>query len=198
MARSTASRPSFLRTWLIWTAGFLAFPVAGLAGTAVAGRVDGPVAALLGGAVTGLVIGAGQALASSRRLDPRRWIPATAIGMGLGLLLGAATIGYRTSLADLALMGALTGLGLGAAQAIALPRHTQLRWAWAAALPFLWALGWTVTTLAMVTVDEQFTVFGASGAVTFSALSGLLLHRLLPHRTDASPDRAPTPSPATP
>ena len=160
MTRPGAPGPSFLRGWLIWTSGFLAFPVAGLAGTAVAGRVDSPVAALLGGAVTGLVIGAGQALASSRRLDPRRWIPATAIGMGLGLLLGAATVGYRTSLADLALMGALTGLVLGVAQAIALPRHTQLRWAWAAALPVLWSLGWTVTTLTlMAAVDEQFTVF---------------------------------------
>ena len=98
VTRSGAPRPSFLRSWLIWTAGFLAFPIAGLAGTAVAGRVDTPVAALLGGAVTGLVIGAGQAVASSRRLDPRRWIPATAIGMGLGLLLGAATVDYRTSL----------------------------------------------------------------------------------------------------
>ena len=122
MTRSGAPRPSFLRSWLIWTAGFLAFPVAGLAGTAVAGRVDTPAAALLGGAVTGLVIGAGQAVVSSRRLDPRRWIPATAAGMSLGLLLGAATVGYRTSLGDLALMGALTGLVLGVAQAIALPR----------------------------------------------------------------------------
>ena len=87
---SGAVRASFLRTWLIWTAGFLAFPLAGLAGTAVAGRVDSPLAALLGGAVAGLVIGAGQALVSRRRLDPRWWIPATAIGMGLGLLLGAA------------------------------------------------------------------------------------------------------------
>ncbi|OLT00486.1 hypothetical protein BJF90_34815 [Pseudonocardia sp. CNS-004] len=163
---------------LIWTAGFLGFPIGGLVGTAVAGRVDDPVAALLGGAVTGLVIGAGQAVVSSRRLDLRRWIPATTIGMGLGLLLGAATVGYGISLAELALMGAMTGLVLGVAQAIALPRHTQLRWAWAAALPLLWALGWTVTTLAMVSVDEQFTVFGAAGAVTFSALSGLLLHRL--------------------
>jgi hypothetical protein len=193
-----ASRPSFLRTWLIWTAGFLAFPVGGLAGTAVAGRVDDPVAALLGGAVAGLVIGAGQALVSARRLDPRRWIPATTIGMSLGLLLGAATVGYRTSLAELALMGALTGLVLGVAQAIALPRHTRLRWAWAAALPLLWALGWTVTTLAQVGVDEQFTVFGAAGALTFSALSGLLLHRLQPHRADASTDRAPTSTAATP
>ena len=110
MSRTGASRPSFLRTWLIWTAGFLAFPIAGLAGTAVAGRVASPFAALLGGAVTGPVIGAGQAVASRRRLDPRRWIPATAIGMGLGLLLGAAVVDYQTSLADLALMGALTGL----------------------------------------------------------------------------------------
>ncbi len=190
-------RPSFLRTWLIWTAGFVAFPVAGLAGTAVAGRVDSPVAALLGGAVAGLVVGLGQVVVSSRRLDPRWWIPATAIGMGLGLLLGAAVVDYRTSLADLALMGALTGLVLGVTQAIALPHHTRLRWAWAAALPFLWALGWTTTTLGGIAVDEQFTIFGAYGAVTFSALSGLLLHRLLPHRADTRPDQAPRPAEAT-
>jgi hypothetical protein len=64
-----ASRPAFLRAWLIWTAGFLAFPLAGLAGTGVAGRVDSPLAALLGGAVAGLVIGTGQAVVSLRRLD---------------------------------------------------------------------------------------------------------------------------------
>jgi hypothetical protein len=49
---------------LVWTAGFLAFPVAGLAGTAVAGRIDGPLAALGGGAVCGLVIGTGARLVS--------------------------------------------------------------------------------------------------------------------------------------
>ena len=116
-----ASTPSFLRTWLIWTAGFLAFPLAGLAGTAIVGRVDSPLSALTGGAVAGLVIGAGQALLSRRRLDPRRWIPASIVGMGLGLLLGAAAVGYRTSLADLAVMGAITGLLLGTAQSAALP-----------------------------------------------------------------------------
>lgn len=174
------TRTSFPRDWLIWTVGFVAFPIGGVAGTAVVGRVDSAVAALLGGAVTGLVIGAGQALVSLRRLDFRRWIPATGIGMSLGLLLGAAAVGYRTGLADLALMGALTGLVLGVAQAVALPNRTRLRWVWAAALPVLWALGWVVTTLGGIAVDEQFTVFGSYGAVTFSALSGLLLHRLLP------------------
>jgi hypothetical protein len=193
MTHLGSSRTSFLRPWLSWTAGFLAFPLAGLAGTAVAGRVDSPLAALIGGAVTGLVIGAGQTLAARGRLDIRRWVPATAVGMGLGLLLGAVTVGYETSLADLALMGALTGLLLGPAQALALPRGTRLRWTWAAAMPALWALGWTTTTLGGIAVEEQFTVFGAYGAVTFSALSGLLLLLLLPSRPGAGAPAAPAP-----
>jgi hypothetical protein len=78
-----------IKPWLIWTTGFLAFPFAGLAGTAVAGRVDSAPAALIGGLMTGLVIGAAQVLCSSRRLDPLRWILASAIGMGVGLLVGA-------------------------------------------------------------------------------------------------------------
>ena len=181
-SRANPRASSALRTWAIWTLGFLAFPLAGLAGTAVVGRVDSPLAALVGGAVAGLGIGLGQALASRGRLDVRWWAPATAAGMGLGLLLGAAVVGYGTSLPDLALMGALTGLVLGPAQALALPREARARWAWAVALPALWALGWTTTTLGGIAVDKQFTVFGAYGAITFSALSGLLLQVLLPVR----------------
>jgi hypothetical protein len=190
---SRGSASPFLRTWLIWTAGFLVFPLAGLAGTGVAGRVDSPVAALVGGAVAGLVIGVAQALLSRGRLDIRTWVPATAIGMGLGLLLGAVTVGYGTSLTDLVFMGALTGVVLGVAQALALPRHTRLHWVWAAAMPFLWALGWTATTLGGISVEDQFTVFGAYGAVTFSALSGFLLHGLLPYRAAADGSTAPAP-----
>lgn len=77
-------------------------------GRAVAGRVDSPIAALLAGLVTGAIIGAGQWLASRRWLRPAPWILTTALGMGLGLLAGATAVGFRTSLADLAVMGALT------------------------------------------------------------------------------------------
>jgi drug/metabolite transporter (DMT)-like permease len=185
MTNSGTSQRTFTRTCLLWTAGFLAFPLAGLAGTAAAGRVDSAVAALIGGTVSGLALGAGQALASRRRLDPRRWIPATGVGMGIGLLVGAAVVDYGTSLDDLALMGVLTGLALGPAQAFALPRRARMRWAWAAAMPALWALGWSVTTLGQIHVEEQFTIFGAYGALTFSALSGVLLHFLLPYRPAA-------------
>ena len=172
--------PTFFSTWLLWIVGFLAFPIAGLAGTAVGGRVSNPVSALIGGAVCGVVIGFGQVMVSRRRLNPLNWVPLTGIGLGLGLLLGSTVVEYRTTLPELALMGAITGVVLGAAQAMGLPPRTRRRWLWALGMATLWALGWTVTTLAGVNVEAQFTNFGAIGAVIVTALSGLLLHFLLP------------------
>lgn len=175
----------FLRSWLLWTAGFVALPLAGLAGTSVAGPVNSMPAALSGGAIAGLVIGVGQTLASSHRLQARRWVPATVVGMSAGLVLGSAAVGYRTTVADLALMGAVNGIILGAAQALALPRQLHRRWVWAASSTVLWAVGWTTTTLAMVNVEQQFIVFGASGALVVTAIAGLLLQNLIPYRPAA-------------
>jgi hypothetical protein len=75
-------------------------------------------------------------------------------------------------------MGAITGIPLGVAQAYLLRDHLANAWVWAAAMPLLWALGWTVTTAGGIAVDQQFAVFGAYGAITFMALSGVLLDRL--------------------
>jgi hypothetical protein len=137
--------------------------------------------------VAGAVIGTGQWLVARRLLgDPRAWIPLTAAAMGVGLLAGAWVAGYGTSVGELALMGAITGLPLGAAQAFLLRNRVAYPWVWAAAMPLLWALGWTVTAAAGVDVDRQYAVFGAFGAITFMTLSGIVLDRL----------RAATPSPA--
>ncbi len=98
--------------------------------------------------------------------------------MGIGLLGGAWAVGYGTSVGELAVMGAITGVPLGAAQAFLLRSRVASSWMWAAAMPLLWALGWTVTAAAGVGVDSQYAVFGAFGAITFMALSGVLLDRL--------------------
>jgi hypothetical protein len=182
------------KAWLLWTAGFLAFPIAGALATALVGRINDVGSALLGGMVAGAVIGAGQWLVARRLLDPRTWIPATAVAMGIGLMAGAWVVGYGTSLGELALMGAITGIPLGAAQAYLLRDRVANAWVWAAAMPLLWALGWTVTTAGGIDVDRQFAVFGAYGAITFMALSGVLLDRLRA-TTPAAP--APQPDPST-
>src|SRR5918993_4395103 len=168
-----------LKAWLLWTAGFLAFPIAGVLATALVGRINDVGSALIGGLIAGAVIGTGQWLLSRRLLgNPQTWIPATALAMGIGLAVGAWAVGYGTSLGELALMGFITGIPIGVAQAYLLRDRLANAWVWAAAMPLLWALGWTVTTAGGIDVDQQFAVFGAYGAITFMALSGVLLDRL--------------------
>ena len=183
-----------LKAWLLWTAGFLAFPIAGALATAVTGRINDFSSALIGGMVAGAVIGTGQWLVARRLLDAQTWIPATALAMGIGLAVGAWAVGYGTSLGELALMGFITGIPLGVAQAYLLRDRLANAWVWAAAMPLLWALGWTATTVGGIDVDRQFAVFGAYGAITFMALSGVLLDRLRA-ATPVAP--APQPDPST-
>jgi hypothetical protein len=175
------------RAWLLWLAGFLSFPIAGVAAGAVVGRIDDAGSALLGGLVAGAVIGTGQWLVARRLLDAQTWIPATAVAMGVGLLVGAWVVGYGTSLGELALMGFITGIPLGAVQAYLLRDRVASAWVWAAAMPLLWALGWTVTTAAGIDVERQYAVFGSLGAITFMALSGVLLDRLRAAAPSAHP-----------
>jgi hypothetical protein len=183
-----------VKGWLLWTVAFVSFPIAGIAAQAATGRINDAAAALLGGLIAGAVIGTGQWLAARRLLGgPLAWIGATAAAMGVGLLAGAWVAGYGTSIGELALMGAITGLPVGAAQAFLLRGRVAYPWVWAAAMPLLWALGWTVTAAAGVGVDRQYAVFGAFGAITFMALSGIVLDRLRAATPAApSPPRPPT------
>jgi hypothetical protein len=175
------------KAWLLWTAGFVAFIIGGALATGATGRINDAASALVGGIVAGAVIGTGQWLVARRLLDPRTWIPATAVAMSIGLAIGAWVVGYGTSLSELALMGFITGIPLGAAQAYLLRDRLANAWVWAAAVPLLWALGWTVTTAGGIDVDRQFAVFGAYGAITFMALSGILLDRLRAATSRAAP-----------
>jgi hypothetical protein len=185
------------KAWLLWTAGFLAFPIAGALATGATGRIDDFRSALIGGLIAGAVIGTGQWLVARRLLgNPQAWIPATAVAMSIGLGVGAWAVGYGTSLGELALMGFITGIPLGVAQAYLLHDRVANAWVWAAAVPLLWALGWTVTTAGGIAVDQQFAVFGAYGAITFMALSGVLLDRLRAATSPPAPAMPPDPNKA--
>jgi hypothetical protein len=172
-----------------WVAVALAFPISGYIGWKVGGRVDAVGAALVGGALTGAGLGAVQWWAADGAFGrPAAWIGASALGYAVGLAAGAALVGYDTDLGSLALMGLVSGAVLGAAQALALTRqgNTRLAAAWGAAMPVLFGLGWCASTGIGVNVDDQFTVFGAAGAVLFTLLSGLVLARFGAARTQVA------------
>jgi len=142
----------------------------------VAGPVDDLRAALVGGLVSGAVLGAAQAWGLGRHRPPVvPWIAATAVGLMVGLAIGAAVVGFETDLGSLVVQGAICGVAVGTAQAIVLrSRLGRLALAWPPLVGGLWAAGWAVTTVIGVEVDEQFTVFGSSGAVTVTVLTFVL------------------------
>jgi hypothetical protein len=159
-----------------WLPSFVGFPIGGLLARVIVGPIDSIGAALAGGAISGVVLGAAQAWGLGwTGAAGRRWTLATGLGFAGGIAIGAIAVDYGTSMGDFALQGALCGLFVGAAQAVVL--HAQLGRAaalWASALSALWALGWVISTAIGVDVDRQWTVFGASGAITVTAATACL------------------------
>jgi len=177
ITQSPSTTPArLLRTTARWMVTFIGFPLGGLAASLLVGPVDNLGSALLGGLVTGSVLGAVQVWGLGRRRPPAiQWIAATAIGLMVGLAIGAAAVDYQTSLAALVTQGAIGGIAVGAAQAVVLrPRLGRLALAWPFALAPIWAAGWAVSTSIGVQVDQQFIIFGSSGALLVTALTAVL------------------------
>jgi hypothetical protein len=161
--------------WAWPVAIIVGVPIGGLIANLVVGKIDGVGPALAGGLIAGAIIGAAQWLAL-RPFTSWLWIVATSFGMAAGLSAGAALVDYGISRGDLAVMGAVTGLGVGALQAFLLARRCSGALWWVAVNPPAWALAWIVTTVVITkNVKEHFAVFGASGALVFALLTWLVL-----------------------
>jgi hypothetical protein len=174
------------RLFLWIAAGFVAFPLAGLAARAI-GPLDGFVVALAAGAIAGGVIGAGQWLVLRGIGVDARWIVATAIGFALGLGGGVAAFGYGTATSTLIAVGLTTGLGVGIAQWPLLRDKLRASSLWVPATAGLWGLGWAVSTgIGVDLSSERWAVFGIAGSVTMAILSGALFWALR-YRSSVSP-----------
>ena len=167
------------RMWLWPVAILVSFPVGGYIADLVVDGVDSVGAALAAGLIVGAVIGAAEWFAL-RQWISWLWIPATTVGMAVGLVAGAAMVDYSIDRGDLALMGAVNGVAVGVMQALVLARHRipGAFW-WAVANPPAWALGWFVSSYVISrNIDERFPIFGASGAIVFGLTTWLLLAAL--------------------
>lgn len=155
-----------------WIPTFLAFPIGGYIAIEAVGSSDGPLPAALGGLIVGAAIGAAQWLA----LRPsRRWIGRTTAAVAAGAALSAAITGSGTDVADLVLSGLVTGAVVGAAQGPLLGRGPRAAAAWAAVTSASWALGWLITSQVIVDAERGFHMFGSSGALAATVLTGLAL-----------------------
>jgi hypothetical protein len=169
-----------MMTFKRWLPTFLAFPLGGLLAIQTVGSLDDPLSAAAGGLLAGAVIGAGQWLALRSRGIGRRWAAYTAAAMAAGTALAAAVTGAGTELADLMLTGLVAGAAVGAAQSTLLGRGRLVAAAWTAVTAASWPLGWLATWAVVgLNAERGFYVFGASGALLVTVLTGLTLRRML-------------------
>ncbi len=184
---SPASTTRGLWRWPV--AVLLSFPIGGYAADLAVDGVDSVGAALAEGLIAGVLVGAAGWFAL-RRWVSWLWIPATCAGLAVGLAAGAALVDYGLDRGDLALMGAVTGLGVGALQGLVLMRagHRPSSAAlWAVANPPAWALAWVVTSYVIArNIGERFPVFGASGCIVFGLVTWALLAFLIRRESEAT------------
>ena len=163
-----------------WLPTLLAFPLGGWLTVETVGSLADPLSAAAGGLLAGAVIGAGQWLALRSRGIGRSWVAYTAAAMAAGTALAAVVTGAGTDLGDLMLTGLVAGAAVGAAQSRLLARGRLVSAAWTAVTAASWSLGWLVTWgVVGLNAERGFHVFGASGALLVTVLTGLALRRIL-------------------
>ena len=97
--------------------------------------------------------------------------------MTVGSTVAAVATGAGTDIADVVLTGAVAGAAVGAAQSMLL---SSGRAAWTAVTASTWALAWFISAAVLgQQADEGFVVFGSSGAIVATVLTGLALRRVL-------------------
>jgi hypothetical protein len=179
-------------TFKRWLPTFLGFPIGGLLAIETVGSLDGPVPAAAGGLLAGAVIGTAQWLAlRSRGMSPR-WVGYTAAAMAAGAALAATVTGAGTDVADVMVAGLVTGAAIGVAQSMLLAGGRGAAAAWTAVTAVGWSLSWLVTSAVIVDIERGHHVFGASGALVVTILTGLTLRRILTAPRAATSAAAPT------
>jgi hypothetical protein len=162
-----------------WLSTFLAFPIGGFLAIELVGSRDDVATAAAGGLLAGAIIGIAQWLALRPSGISRHWIGVTAAAMAAGTALAALLTEAGTARADVIVTGLLAGAAVGAAQSALLARRRHDVAAWTVATAVAWAAGWLVTSLVIVDLDGGHHVFGASGALAATVLTGIVLRRMI-------------------
>lgn len=146
-----------------WILLGLSFPIGGLIVWSALGPVTTPGLALGGGIVAGLLLGVAEGFAL--RVPVARWAVATAAGLGVGSLLAAlvpSTLGIVSTL----LSALVAGLVTAAVQLLAGPPVRRILWLLLRTVA--WVLGWVVSLVLAINVEQGFIVFGSTGALVFA------------------------------
>lgn len=180
------------RTFLRWLPTLFAFPLGGLLASRLLGPADNPLTVAIAGTLAGAVVGGAQWLALRPRGVGARWVALTSLAMAAGSALSAVATGGATAVGDLVVTGLITGTAVGLAQGVALARGRRAGALWAGVVGVAWAAGWFVTANVIVDADAGYVVFGSSGALLVTVVTGLALPAVLTDRRPTVRSAVPT------
>lgn len=153
----------------------LAFPIGGEIVILTIGGVNTSFKALLGGAIAGFSVGLIQFFALRGFGITIHWIWSSALALSVSSFALAATLGFETSTSELAVKGLITGLFVGAAQALSQRTHLGGFILWGVATSLTWATAWVITSKVIVDADSQYAIFGSSGALVSTLIMTFLI-----------------------
>jgi hypothetical protein len=175
-----------LRTSVVlpWIIAVIGFPIGGYLAQAIAGPAATVQAAILSGLIAGAIIGLAQGIALwLRRQALVMWIAGTAVALAIALAAVTAAIGQIETSTEAIVLGAVSGLLIGAAQAALLMRAGIANtWIWVVVTGAAWAVGWLITASVGVALAPGWPVYGASGALVSQIITAVALWRLVSSR----------------
>lgn len=177
-----------------WIPTFLAFPLAGVLAMLIVGPNRNPLTALAVGAIVGGIVGGAQWLALGRLVD-WRWAVGTLVAVAVASPISMFAVGSPVTTLAAVLTGLFTGIAAGAAQAPVLRRGWRVGLIWTATVGISWSAAWAITSVVIIDLDRGHAVFGSSGALVATIVTGVVLRFILAPRlrrvptdpSDASP-----------
>jgi hypothetical protein len=175
-----------LRTSVVlpWIIAVIAFPIGGLLAQTLAGPAATVPAAALSGLIAGAIIGLAQGIALwLRGAALALWVAGTAVALAIALAAVTAAIGQIETSTEAVILGAVSGVLIGGAQAALLMRAGIANaWIWVVVTGLAWAVGWLITASVGVALAPGWPVYGASGALVSQIITAIALWRLVPSR----------------
>ena len=142
-----------------------------------------PSRRLSSGLIAGAVIGLAQGSPWLRGQALVIWVAGTAIALAIALAAVTAVVGQIETSTEAIMLGAVSGLLIGAAQAALLMRAGIANaWIWIVVTGVAWAVGWAITASVGVALAPGWPVYGASGALVSQIITAVALWRLVPSR----------------
>jgi hypothetical protein len=174
-------RTSVVLPWIIAVVGF---PIGGLLAQTIAGPAATVPAAVISGLIAGAIIGLTQGVALWLRGQALTlWVVGTAAALAIALGAVTAAIGQIETSTEAAILGAVSGVLIGGAQAALLMRAGIANaWIWVVVTGLAWAIGWLITASVGVALAPGWPLYGASGAIVSQIITGITLWQLVPSR----------------